>query len=79
MVYDVSTVMCTTRETKGPIPLLMCTPISVGILESVLFLKKKKKKTKNRLFKSGISEFAPKIFSYEESWQHTLYSSQGVN
>lgn len=49
------------------------------IKSNTYVLKKKKKKTKNRLFKSGISEFAPKIFSYGESWQHTLYSSQGVN
>lgn len=28
------------------------------------------------MFKSGTSEFAPKIFSYGESWQHTFYSSQ---
>lgn len=36
VVYNVSAVTCRAQPTKGPVPLLLCTTISAGILESGL-------------------------------------------
>lgn len=60
VVHDVSAVMCRTQPTK---PLLLCTTISTGILESVLVpWHVTFKRPVNRGFKSHLSASAPKLF-----------------